>query len=178
MITTNPHPRLDLALPGVWAQCPVGDREREERLLQLLRQSGPDGARAEEDARAQLDRLKALGGSQIFLRQDQAALLTVAWPPVLPPPAIFAGGRAAIESLRAEAGGEATEVKNRHGHPVVRAERGEGEAQSSTYWIAHPVSARLLVLDVTVWSGDRRDLEIYDSLAGSVSWKDSDPLRR
>lgn len=178
MVTTNPHPRLDLALPGVWAQCPVGDREREERLLELLRQSGPDGARAAEEARAQLDRLAAMGGDQVFLRQDEAALLTVAWPPALPSPAIFAGGQSAIESLRREAGGEAAEVRSRHHFHVVRAERGEGAMQSSTYWIAHPVSARLLVVDVTVWSGDRRDLAVYDSMAGSISWTDTDPLGR
>ena len=176
MITTGVPPKLaDFVLPGAWVQCPVGDTAREEALLELLRSSGPDGDRHAARLRGQLDQLRAAGGTQIFLRQDRPTLLTLVWPRTLPSPAIFAGHGAAIEALRAEAGGGATELTNDHGYWAVRALRSDQGSESSTYWIAHPISARTLVIDVTIYSGDRTGLSSYDSMVRALSWKDSDP---
>lgn len=175
MFATGMAPKLDFVLPGIWMQCPVGDTEREERLLALLGESVPGGESLVADTRGQFDRLRAVGGDQIFLRQDQPTLLTLTWPRTLPSPAIFAGHRAAIESLRAEAGGDATEVRSQRGFWIVRAALSGQGSESSTYWIAHPTSARTVVLDVTVYGPGRSRLAIYDSIVGALSWKDTDP---
>lgn len=179
MFTTDATPRLDFSLPGIWVQCPVGDVAREEALLGILRAGVPNGHRLAVQARVQMDRLRGVGGSQIFLRQDQetSTLLTLTWPRSLPSPAVFAGGEAAIDSLRVEAGGDAAKVKSQRGFWVVRAERSDQDSESSTYWVAHPISARTLVIDVTVYRRDRSELAIYDAVVGALSWMDEDPLR-
>ncbi|WP_141778395.1 hypothetical protein [Nocardioides albertanoniae] len=164
----------DFVLPGTWMQCPVGDIEREEHLLGLISRSRQGGEGIAAEMRRRLDRLRVAGGDQIFLRQDRPTLLTLTWPRTLPSPAIFAGHSAAIEALRAEAGGDATQVRSQQGFHIVRAARSDAVAESSTYWIAHPASARTLVVDVTDYEGDRRRLAIYDSIIGLLSWKDTD----
>ncbi|WP_141779363.1 hypothetical protein [Nocardioides albertanoniae] len=78
--------------------------------------------------------------------------------------------------MRAEAGGEATELRSDHGFWIVRAERSGDVSLSSTYWIAHPTSARTLVLDATIFPNARDRMSTYDSLAATMSWKDADPF--
>jgi hypothetical protein len=173
----TPFPKIGIALPGHWLQIPVGDTPREQALLETLRGMDPEGAQRAEALRRHLDQLARSGGDQVLLRQDELTLLTIAWPPGLPPPALFAGGQAAIESLRVEAGGEAEPVPSQHDYPIVRATAIRGEAQTTAYWLAHPVSARILLISVTTYAGET-DVSVYDAAVGRIRWKDDDPLRK
>lgn len=177
-VTRTPaRPAVELVLPGTWMKVPVGDRAREEALLDWMRDSGPDGASRAAQARAQLDQLAYNGGDLMMLRQDRSTLLVTAWPPLLPPPAVFTGGEAALQSLRAEAGGTGVPVESEHGFHVIRVDDDAGEAPASTYWIAHPRSGRILILFVTDYDEGHASTWLYDAVAGAITWRDRDPLR-
>lgn len=153
MSSATGRPTISLALPGTWIRVPMDDLDH-----------------------ARVDRWRRAGGDQVLVRQDTPTLLTIAWPTVLPPPAVFAGGEAAVHALGSHVGGRPQRVESRHGYPVVRERRDRPGAHSSAYWLAHPLSGRVLVIDVTCHADDREGLAVYDALAGSVAWEDADPL--
>lgn len=126
--------------------------------------------------RARVDRWRRAGGELVMVRQDDPTLLTLAWPAVRPPPAVFAGGVAAVQALAAHVGGESRPLASRHGYAVVREQRERPGAHSATYWLAHRVSGRILAIDVTCHAAGRDGLALYDVLAGGVEWADVDPL--
>lgn len=176
MSSATRGPTVRLVLPGRWLRVSMDDQVRMGHLLELLHEGEPAVARRKEVDPAQVARWRRAGGDQVLVRQDDPTLLTLAWPAVLPPPALFAGGEAAVRALGSHVGGRPAPVESRHGYPVVREQRDRPGAHSSTYWLAHPVSGRILAVDVTRHASDRDGLALYDAVAGSIAWPDADPL--
>lgn len=185
-------PRPAFVLPGRWWEVPLWDPLRAEALADHLRSRLSDvGAGSLESTLEPLmghwRALSSRGQAVLYLSQDDdlPVFVTMLWPRILPSPAQFAGGTPALEALRslAESGSDdgLTTLDHRSGYPALRGieeRQGESiESTSITYWMSHPVSARMMLIDVRLWGTDREELvDLFDAMASSLTWDDRDPL--
>lgn len=170
MITERPGvPALTVALPGRWLR--VDDAaELEER--------GPEVDAVRAVARA-LPQAHAVGVQRVFVRIDpgRPTAMVVAWP---------AERVTDLESLFAQLPPEqravAEPMTHREGLIVVRVPTagGDGDRDGGVvgcwYWVAEPLTGRLLSLVVQRLDGvlGESEVGVYDAIATNLLWEEPD----
>jgi hypothetical protein len=165
-------PEVRLVLPGSWMKVLLHDAEQVEALLQVAADAVPDADM--DELRTNLLLATAAGGDMVLLRTDtdEPAMIMTAWPPA--PGETVPGLDALRARLGAEVADQCTVLDHVGGFAVLRRRTDDGVLGpvQLTYWIAHPVSGRVLSMDVALFSATEleRQTRHYDLLAANVGW--------
>lgn len=170
MIATSP--RVSLMLPGAWVRVRLTDASHIHALAAAFRRG--DVADADGVVARIAGGMVPIGGESLWFRSDdRPTVILMVWPPLEERPTTL---EALLDLIPAEQ--HPVAIEHQYGFAAARTTVGSRPDGSwgAAYWLAHPVTGRVLVLDVTVADEDAvaDAADLYDAMMAGVSWPEVD----
>ena len=148
-------PILSYALAGNWLRASVSDLDHIDALEDLMN-SGGRGRVSRTDILA----FQATGGEQVLISTEPEpfTVVMVAWP----------------EQAPAGMPEDLVSVAHRCGYDVRRQTHGGAADRLAVlaYWITHPDTGRVLSWQVVIDAPVHEARDLYDAIAGELTWND------